>query len=580
MTTNRLSSFSAFFILLYLLSNSGCTPVPPTTEISLPKHTTSNDENITAGEPTDSSCSYFYYLWGVHAENNNHLREAEEAFEKALICDPNSRSVLRRLPILLMKMGEKHGAAKWLQLAIQKFPLDLQDRLLLSRLYVHDGKTEKAIALLKEIIELTPNDETAYLRLGLLYSKQKRFQEAKKTFKHVLSLNKNSLFTHLYLARLAIRNNNLDEAQFWYKKALKINWSTDLALEVAELYNIQKNFTKVKQLYRTILKRHPEETRAGLRLVQLLLLEDNEPEAFHVLQKLRENTQDPQQIDIIAASLYLRVEKLDTAVAILEPLTKQNNPAEAAYILAVVRYQQKQYNQALQLLHVIEPDSSHFHDAIYLQVRILTEQQQNTQAINLLTTTIANEEIAIPEFYTLLASLLMEQNQATQGYKVLETALQKYPNNAQLYFEYGLLLEQDGSQQQAIKRMEKVLELEPDHAEALNYLGYTWADKNINLDKALQYIQQSMRLKPGNWYIQDSLGWVYFRMGEYDLAVHEILEALTLEPADPHIYEHLGDIYLALKDQKKAKRAYMKAKELFKDHNDKIRILEKINGIL
>ncbi len=164
-----------------------------------------------------------------------------------------------------------------------------------------------------------------------------------------------------------------------------------------------------------------------------------------------------------------------------------------------------------------------------------------------------------------------------KGYAILDAALEKYPDNAQIYFEYGLLLEQDGAQQQAIVRMEKVLELEPNHAEALNYLGYTWADNNVNLEKALEYVQKAMHLKPGNGYIQDSLGWVYFRMGKFDLAIQEILEALKLEPTDPHIYEHLGDIYREQGNIRKAEEAYKKAKKVFKEQADKIRIQEKIN---
>ena len=246
-------------------------------------------------------------------------------------------------------------------------------------------------------------------------------------------------------------------------------------------------------------------------------------------------------------------------------------------MLAVIRYQQKEYGQAMKLLQTIEQESSRFEDSIALQVRILMEGQQDTEAIKLLTTTFGDEELDRPGFYTLLASLYMEKKQMQKGYEILDTALKKYPDSAEVSFEYGLFLEQDGARQEAIIRMERVLELEPDHAEALNYLGYTWADNNVNLEKALEYVQRAMRLKPGNGYIQDSLGWVYFRMGKFDIAIQEILEALKLEPTDPHIYDHLGDIYREQGNIKKADEAYKKAKKLFKEQADKIRMQEKIN---
>jgi len=565
-----------FLISILLLCCSGCS-ILSSEDVSPPENQI-DDENIAEVEQTDSACSYFYFLWGVHAENNKRFSEAEEAFEKALICDPDSRHIIRRLPILLIKMGKQPDAEKWLRESIEKYPSDLQDRLFLARLYIHDGKIDEAIKLYKEIMTLSPDDEGVLLRLGFLYSRQKRYSEAEKAFNQALSVNKDSLFAHLYLARLAIQTNDMEQALNWYKKALQINWSVDLALELADFYGIQKKYSDVERQYRSILKKHPEERRAGLGLVQTLLQQDNETEALRVLHELKLHSDDPDQIDIITARLHLRSGKLEKAVKLLEPLAAQGRSTEAVYMLSVIHYQQKEYKQAMELLQTIKPESGTFEDSVYLQVRILMEEQQITDAIELLSRTINNRELNHPGFYTLLASLYMERKQIKKGYTVLDKALKRYPDNAQIYFEYGLLLEQDGFQKQAIERMEKVLQLEPDHAEALNYLGYTWADNNINLEKALKYVQKSMQLKPGNGYIQDSLGWVYFRMGKLDQAVLEIQKALKLEPSDPHIYEHLGDIYREQGNLKKAMQAYKKAKKLFKKQADKKRIQGKIDG--
>jgi tetratricopeptide (TPR) repeat protein len=569
----------AFLLGYILLCCGGCSTVSPE-NVPLEQHLI-QEELIGTSTPEhpDSSCSYFYFLWGTHAENNKRYVEAEEAFEKALICDPDSRYILRRLPILLIRMGKHHGAAKWLRTAIEKYPDDLQDRLLLARLDIRNNEIEEALALYNELIAMAPEDETLFLRLGFLYSEQNQYKEAEQTFLKALELNPESLFAHLYLARLATQTGNLNQAEKYYQKTLTLNWSTELAFEVAGFYEAQKNYTMVELQYLTVLKKHPKDTRAGLGLVHTLLLQDKEKEALDVLRDLRQNSDDPAQIDIITARLYLRSKKLNEAAEILEPLTVEEDVPEAAYMLAVIRYQQKQLDKSMALLRTIEPESSQFEDSIYLQVRILMERQQDTQAIKLIKETLNNQDIASPGLYTLLASLYMEQKQIQKGYDLLDAALVKYPDNAQIYFEYGLLLEQDGSQQQAIVLMEKVLELESDHAEALNYLGYTWADNNINLEKALEYVQKSILLKPDNGYILDSLGWIYFRMGKLDLAIKEILKALELEPEDPNIHEHLGDIYQEQGQQTKAIQAYKNAEEFFQKATDKTRLLKKINAV-
>ena len=567
------------FILSWgLFCCTGCGPISHET-LPSQEYVIHEEENGTSSETVDSSCSYFYFLWGTHAENNKQFKEAEEAFEKALICDPDSRYILHRLPILLIQMGKPYAAAQLLRTTIEKYPDALQARLLLARLDIRNGEIEEAIELYREVIRLNPDDETILLRLGFLHSQQNQYNEAEKTFKQALRLNPESLFAHLYLARLGVQTGDYEQAGDWYKLALELNWSVELAIEIADFYGVQEEYDKVEQQYRSILKQYPGDEMAGLGLVHTLLLQGKETVALQELQYLRENSDNPNQIDVITARLYLRLGELDKAEEILQPVALQEDEPEAAYMLAVIYYQGKKLAQAMSLLATVEQESREYEDSIYLQVRILMEQQQDEEAMTLIEQTLADTKTAAPGLYTLLASLFMEQDQMQKGYSILDTAIEEYPDNPNIYFEYGLLLEQDGKQEQAIKSMEKVIELDPDHAEALNYIGYTWADNNINLERALQYIQKAMELKPGNGYIQDSLGWVYFRLGELARAKLEIMKALDLEPTDPHIYDHLGDIYREQGETEKAREADRKAEELFPRQEQKKRMQEKLNAL-
>jgi tetratricopeptide (TPR) repeat protein len=148
-----------------------------------------------------------------------------------------------------------------------------------------------------------------------------------------------------------------------------------------------------------------------------------------------------------------------------------------------------------------------------------------------------------------------------------------------LRYEYALLLDKSGNTAQAIRSMQKVLELNPNHPDALNYIGYYWANSNTNLDKALKYILLAVQLKPQSGYIRDSLGWIYYRLGEFDKAIIELQDALSLEPTDPYIYEHLGDCYQAKNENEKALEIYTKALELFEDTDLKKILQDKIYGL-
>jgi tetratricopeptide (TPR) repeat protein len=119
-----------------------------------------------------------------------------------------------------------------------------------------------------------------------------------------------------------------------------------------------------------------------------------------------------------------------------------------------------------------------------------------------------------------------------------------------------------GEFEKMIAQMNEVLRLEPNHADAMNYLGYSYADRGIHLDEALKLVLKAMSLKPNMGYITDSLGWVYFKLGQYEKASVELEKANQLTPNDPVITEHLADSYFHLRRTEKAIELYEKALKL------------------
>ena len=85
------------------------------------------------------------------------------------------------------------------------------------------------------------------------------------------------------------------------------------------------------------------------------------------------------------------------------------------------------------------------------------------------------------------------------------------------------------------------IELSPEQPLTLNYLGYSWIDSGKNIDEARKLISKAVKLRPNDGYFVDSLGWAYYRMGEYEKAVMELEKAVSLVPNDPIINDHLGD---------------------------------------
>jgi Tfp pilus assembly protein PilF len=109
--------------------------------------------------------------------------------------------------------------------------------------------------------------------------------------------------------------------------------------------------------------------------------------------------------------------------------------------------------------------------------------------------------------------------------------------------------------------MRAIIGVDPGHAEALNYLGYTYEEQGTNLDEAEDLIKRAMKHKPNDGYIIDSLGWVYYKQGLYKKAIKFLEEAASLVPDDPTILEHLGDAHMKVNNPKKGLQYYKKALE-------------------
>ncbi len=121
--------------------------------------------------------------------------------------------------------------------------------------------------------------------------------------------------------------------------------------------------------------------------------------------------------------------------------------------------------------------------------------------------------------------------------------------------------------------LKRAVELAPEEATALNYLGYSWAERGENLDEAFELIERAVALQPSSGAIIDSLGWAHFQLGDYEQAVGHLEQAASLEPSDPTITDHLGDVYWRLGRRLEARYQWRRVLELEPDED-----LEKIVG--
>jgi len=145
----------------------------------------------------------------------------------------------------------------------------------------------------------------------------------------------------------------------------------------------------------------------------------------------------------------------------------------------------------------------------------------------------------------------------------------------EFYFQFGAACERSGDLAQASKYFEKSLQIAPNFSEALNYLGYMWAEHGENLDKARDMIERAVKAEPKNAAYLDSLGWVLYKLNQPKEALPYALQAAQLsEQPDATVYDHIGDIYAALHDLNNAREAWRKSLAL--EASDQVK--KKIDG--
>ena len=151
------------------------------------------------------------------------------------------------------------------------------------------------------------------------------------------------------------------------------------------------------------------------------------------------------------------------------------------------------------------------------------------------------------EAITALGNLLRARKFYKDAAEIYSRAVEKIgtPDRGHwaLYYFRGISFERSKQWPLAEKDFELALKLFPDQPQVLNYLGYSWVDQGLNLDRAVDMIRKAVALRPNDGYIVDSLGWAYYRLGRYEDAVRELERAIELKPEDPVINDHLGDAY-------------------------------------
>lgn len=531
-------------------------------------------------EAVDRGCSYFNFLWGKSAEIEGRYDEAIYAYKQALVCDRLAGHVMRSLAGLLVKTGQQEEAVEWVNRLIALNPKDSESRVLLANLYSIMERFEEAAGMYQSILADDPNNFNVRLLLGGLYARMHDYEKARQVLEKLTELNPDSYAGFYYLAKLYQEMRLFDKASVAFDKALALNWSPMLAYEAAELYEQEKRYPEAIAIYRRILAEDASDERARSFLANVYFRQGEVDKALKEMDDLRDISANPDKIELAICRILLDAGKRHEAVTRLNAILKKDPQSDAARALLILAYyQQGDIAGTKKLLKQVRPTSPAYEESVIMLARIMQEEKDFPGAEKALRQAMADKQHRRLNFYVALAMLYAGQDKIDKAHGVFTQAFADFPGNVEAYYEYALFLHKLNDLAGAMRQMEEVLKRDPKHARALNYVGYTWAEEGRNLEEAKAYIEQAVVQLPKDGFVRDSMGWVYYQMGDFPAAVRELELAVTLSPDDPTIYEHLGDAYLKNNDIPRARKAYLKSLEFHEEKEKKEEVRRKLEAL-
>ena len=543
------------------------------------------------------------FLRAHSLELEGRLAESAEQYERAAQLDPESAQLQRFKAQVYARMGHVDEALASGRRALELEPDDERTLLALARLYALLQRGDEARGLLEPHLEQDSLSPDGLFLLIELEVSAERYAEAEEAARRLATREPERSRAPYALGAILERAGRLLEAEDAYRQVLAADPS-DLRVydAIARLRRRDGNPDAELAVLHEKLALMPDDPAALLRIAQIHDAADNRAGAIAALEQLVRH--NPEQLSAqFQLGFYLyEDDRADEAIERFE-MVARNAPVvgDERFLSEVIYFLGRAYrdlgydDRALAVLAQIPPNVERFSDARILRARIYEDRDGYPAAIadvRLAASGVPEGDEQAVAIHVYLAGLLQRDGDLEGAVDLMRRLIGLHPDDADLVYDLGLIYSNAADEEKALALMLEVLELDSDHASALNFVGYTWADHGVRLDEAERMVRRAVELRPGDGYITDSLGWVYHQRGlqlldsgdvkraraSFSRAILALEQALDLlEQADPVITWHLGDAYRSVSRFEDALEAYRRALSLEPPIEDAVEIQRQID---
>lgn len=445
-------------------------------------------------------------------------------------------------------------------------PKSADAQKVLAEMYIASGNLAKARPIVKKILESEESKGDGFLYLNNILSRVENKTNALRFIVDIAKPYPNMVEAHFAVAHTAhmAGNETIRDRELKIVDSLDPKWETSILFKGAILF--QQDPNQAIDEYKKFINKNPKSNSVRLELAKALVQTEKYAEAKQHFEQLVNSPLASSDLSLTVALLAL--ESGDDLVAekyLKQALERKHpNPDQIYMYLARIYAQREDLANVLNWVEKISAGPM-FVDSRIFAAQSIRAKNGVSDAINYLDQFKSLDRQEKLKFLQLKTSFLYNDNQYQQAINLMLSEEEKYNDSAEFYFDFGLLYEKNKDFESMEKHLKKAISLKPDYAIAYNALGYSYADRNIKLDDAKKYIEIALSIDPQNHYILDSMGWVHFRLGNYEIAYEFITKAYTIQE-DPEIAAHLGEVLWKQGKQNEAISIWQSSLEKFPEN--------------
>ena len=455
-------------------------------------------------------------------------------------------------------------------------PENAQPHLMLSFQFLENGNYSQALSHMARVIDLGSEiDFTALAaRTGRLEPRDR--QSLIENLRQLAREFEDENSIQIALIQLLAQNRQFEEALYEIQQVLEIiDLTPNMVLLHGQVLQNMGDNEGAARVLREGVRQFEDDKSLRLSFARLLIQNDDFKEAQEQFEIIVE--QDPEDWETLysVALLDMELENFDSAINNLEKL-----------ILADQRFDESQYYLGFiyEQLEEMEKSIKHYREVRIGTNNFLAAQQQATRhAIDLgqlddAHSWLIRQSSGQPRleilFTTIESNLLIQSGYITEAKTLLDSSLNRFPNESELLFARVLYYDSQGDKAGSERDLQQIIRMQPDDSRALNHLGYMLADQTNRFEEALKLIEQAIAISPDDPAIIDSLAWAQYKLGHYEDALSNLRRAFAVFP-DHEVASHLGEVLWQMGREEEATQVWEDALEVQPDSDLIRKVIER-----